>query len=114
LNTEANDVGARAADVSAGALVIPAPRQRLGRVVLEAKALTRTLPSGRILFKNVSFNIEPGSIVGVGEWRIRFFGPLRLLLSSSSASSSAVYPPPPMHQAVRGEGGWGESSFFLR
>jgi energy-dependent translational throttle protein EttA len=47
----------------AGDMVIP-PGPRLGRVVVEARALSMAF-DGRQLFDELSFRIEPGSVVGV-------------------------------------------------
>lgn len=49
----------------AGAIVLPPPRRRLGATVLEATGLGASLPSGRVLFRDLEFSLPPGGIVGV-------------------------------------------------
>ena len=65
LSAEAADAGARAAEMVQGTIVLPPPRKRLGGRVLQATGLGCTLPNGRTLFRDVSFELEPGAIVGV-------------------------------------------------
>ena len=55
---------ARTVPPEAGDIVIP-PGPRLGNIVLEAINLSHAWEDGRILFSNLNFKIEPGSIVGI-------------------------------------------------
>lgn len=54
---------AKKREFETGRIIIP-PGPRLGNVVIEVKEVTKTIED-RVLFENLSFNVEPGAIVGV-------------------------------------------------